>query len=71
MKGAADRAEPEKVSDPDAPSDLGDIDPWLEGHEGVRRVGGHVTTLSGADLPATREILVFEHAPYVRGPGGA
>ena len=55
----------------DAPSDLGDIDPWLEGRQGVQRVGGHVTTLSAADLPAERTYLVFEHAPYVSGPGGA
>ena len=62
---------PELESDPDSPSDLGDIDPWLERHEGVRRVGSHITTLTAEELPATREILVFEHAPYVSGPAGA
>lgn len=53
----------------DSPSDLGDIDPWLEGRR-VQRVGGHVTTLRAAELPAERTYLVFEHAPYVSGPGG-
>ena len=54
----------------DAPSDLGDIDPWLDGRSGVRQVGGHVTTLRAAELPTERTYLVFDHAPYVSGPGG-
>jgi len=54
----------------DAPSDLGDIDPWLEGRPGVQRVGGHITTLRATELPSERAYLVFEHAPYVSGPGG-
>ena len=53
----------------DAPSDLGDIDPWLEGRPRVQRVGGHVTTLRAAEVPSERTFLVFEHAPYVSGPG--
>ncbi len=52
----------------DGPSDLGEIDPWLEGRESVRRVGSHVTTISAATLPADRSYLVFEHAPYVQPP---
>ncbi|MBT3325114.1 MAG: MBL fold metallo-hydrolase [Gemmatimonadales bacterium] len=54
----------------DSPSDLGGVDPWLEGREGIERVGGHVTTLRAGELPATQTFLVFEHAPYVTGPGG-
>ena len=53
----------------DGPSDLGEIEPWLEGRSPVRRVGGHVTALSPEDLPAQRTYLVFEHAPYVHAPG--
>ncbi len=53
----------------DSPSDLGDIDPWLEGRR-VQRVGGHVTTLRASELPVERTYLVFEPAPYVSGPGG-
>ena len=49
----------------DEPSDLGDVDPWLEGRGPVRRLGSHVTTLRAGALPVGREYLVFEHAPYV------
>jgi L-ascorbate metabolism protein UlaG (beta-lactamase superfamily) len=61
----------ELETEADAPSDLGDIDPWLEGRPSVRRVGGHVTTLRVEELPPERTFLVFEHAPYVSGPSGA
>jgi L-ascorbate metabolism protein UlaG (beta-lactamase superfamily) len=60
---------PDLESDPESPSDLGEIGPWLEGREGVRRLGGHVTTVTVDALPTSREILVFEHAPYVSAPG--
>jgi L-ascorbate metabolism protein UlaG (beta-lactamase superfamily) len=50
----------------DSPSDLGEIEPWLEGRSGVSRVGGHIRTLSATDLPAEQMIMVFEHAPYVQ-----
>lgn len=57
----------------DAPSDLGDIDPWLDGRPGVERVGSHRLRISPSDLTTTPagnpRILVFEHAPYVRSPG--
>lgn len=56
-------------SDPESPSDLGEIGPWLEGRAGIRHLGGHVTTLTFERLPPSREILVFRHAPYVSGPG--
>ena len=61
---------PNLERDPDSPSDLGEIEPWLEGRDGVRRVGGHRTTLRVTELPDSREILVFEHAPYVLAPAG-
>jgi L-ascorbate metabolism protein UlaG (beta-lactamase superfamily) len=54
----------------DSPSDLGDIEPWLEGRAGVRRLSGNTTKLSSSGLPAEREYLVFAHAPYVVGPSG-
>ncbi|MGY8797830.1 MAG: MBL fold metallo-hydrolase [Longimicrobiales bacterium] len=54
----------------DSPSDLGDVEPWLEGREGIERVGGHVTTLRAGELPAEQTFLVFEHTPYVTRPGG-
>jgi L-ascorbate metabolism protein UlaG (beta-lactamase superfamily) len=53
----------------DDPSDLGDVDPWLDGRIGVRRLGGHITILRADELPPERTFLVFEHAPYVTGPG--
>ena len=58
---------PDLEVDADSPSDLGDIGPWLEGREGVERVGGHVATLTAGALPVERIYLVFEHAPYVGG----
>lgn len=60
---------PDLEAEDDSPSDLGEIEPWLEGRRGVTRVEGHVSFLSAADLPADQVIMVFEHAPYVpRGP---
>ena len=60
---------PDLEEDPESPSDLGEVDPWLVGREGVRRVGGHIARVSARDLQPRREVLVFEHAPYVRRPG--
>jgi L-ascorbate metabolism protein UlaG (beta-lactamase superfamily) len=57
-------------ADADAPSGLGDLDPWLEGRSNVVRVGGNTTTLRAAELPTEREILVFDHAPYLARPDG-
>jgi L-ascorbate metabolism protein UlaG (beta-lactamase superfamily) len=54
----------------DDPSDLGDVDPWLEGRERVERVGGNVTTLREGELPTELTFLLFEHAPYVTAPSG-
>lgn len=58
---------PDLESEADSPSDLGEIEPWLAGRDGVTRVGGHVTTLGREDLRDERQILVFERAPYVQG----
>jgi len=61
---------PDLEVEEDSPSDLGDLDPWLEGRSRVQRVGGHMTTLRVSELPSERTFLVFERAPYVSGPGG-
>jgi len=58
---------PDLEGDPGSPSDLGEVEPWLEGRQGVRRVGGHVAQLRASELPTGREYLVFERAPYVQG----
>jgi len=54
----------------DGPGDLGEIDPWLAGREGVYRLGSHRTTIRATTLPDRRQILVFDHAPYVVRPEG-
>jgi L-ascorbate metabolism protein UlaG (beta-lactamase superfamily) len=61
---------PDLEVEEDSPSSLGDLDPWLEGREGVRRIGGHVTRFTLDEIPDEREFVVFEHAPYVTGAGG-
>jgi len=60
---------PDLEIEEDSPSDLGNIEPWLNGRSGVQRLGSHVTRVSPADLAGKPRILVFDHAPYVRGPG--
>ena len=55
----------------DAPSDLGDIDPWLEGRSVVERLGSNTITLTAGTLPAEQTFLVFEHAPDVTKPSGS
>lgn len=61
---------PDLEIEDDSPSTLGGVEGWLEGRERIQRVGGHVTTLRASELPAERTFLVFDHAPYVSGPGG-
>lgn len=63
---------PDLESDPESPSDLGEIEPWLVGRENVRRLGSHRAVLRAADLPSETSIWRFDHAPYVRAaaPGG-
>ena len=50
------------------PDDLGDIDGWLTSKDNVRRLATHQATISRADLPGSREILVFKHWPTLERP---
>lgn len=52
----------------DSPSDLGDVDPWLEGRFPIRRLPGNVMTLSIDDLPAERTYMVLQHSPAIPVP---
>ena len=54
--------------DDDSPDGLGGINGWLASKQNVRRLFSHQTTISSQDLPASREILVFEHSPLVERP---
>ena len=56
---------PALEADPESPSDLGPIDPWLEGRANAERLPGHVAVLSRETLPQNA-ILVFVHSPEVR-----
>jgi hypothetical protein len=58
---------PDLEIEEDSPSDLGDIDRWLNGRSGVQRLGSHITRVRSTDLSGQRRILVFDHAPYVSG----
>jgi L-ascorbate metabolism protein UlaG (beta-lactamase superfamily) len=58
---------PDLETDPESPSDLGPIDPWLEGRTNVERLSGHVGVLSREALPS-KAILVFAHSPEVKQP---
>ena len=61
---------PDLETTEDGPGDLGEIDPWLSGRDGVRRLGSHRTTIRATALPDRRQIFVFDHAPYVDRPAG-
>ena len=53
----------------DGPSDLGPIDPWLEGREGVRRLRSNVWRVGdGGD--GDGGVVVFQPSPAVPRPGG-
>lgn len=58
---------PDLEADPESPSDLGEVDPWLEGRGPVRMMGSHTATFGWTQLPEGREYVVLEHAPYVSG----
>ena len=52
----------------DGPSDLGPIDPWLEGRGDTKKLGSHTVDLSRAALPEEPQVWVFEHSPLVKRP---
>jgi L-ascorbate metabolism protein UlaG (beta-lactamase superfamily) len=56
---------PALESDPESPSDLGPIDPWLDGKDGVRRLSSHRLELSSSGLSQAPSIVVFTHSPEV------
>ena len=58
---------PDLETDPESPSDLGPIDPWLDGRTNVQRLSGHVGVLSREALPLNA-IVVFAHSPEVNQP---
>jgi len=60
---------PDLEIDPDSPSDLGPVDPWLEGREGVLRLETHTYELRRGDLERAPRVLVFRHSPEVPDPG--
>lgn len=49
---------------PTGPSDLGEIDPWLEGKRDILRLSEHTHTFSAADLPDV-DVIVFPHSPRI------
>lgn len=59
---------PALETDPDSPSDLGPIDPWLEGRQGVLRLDSHRYPLGSNDLDGHPSILVFRHSPSIPTP---
>ena len=61
---------PELETSPDSPSDLGEIDPWLEGRTNVERLTSNQIVLGPDTLPATPTIMVFRHSPAVPGAPG-
>ncbi len=52
----------------DSPSDLGDLDPWLEGRGLVVRPGTHQVVLDKGSLPAERTYMVLEPSAAVSPP---
>ncbi len=59
---------PDLEASPDDPSDLGPIDPWLEGRSNVQRLDSHIKVFSKATLPQKDIIVVFRHSPDVIKP---
>jgi L-ascorbate metabolism protein UlaG (beta-lactamase superfamily) len=54
--------------EPDSPSDLGPIDPWLDDKDGVQRLPTHRLELSAGWLSQAPSIVVFAHSPEVGAP---
>ena len=61
---------PDLESASNSPSDLGEVDGWLERRTRVIRTGVHRTRLSPATLPDRRTVLVLQHSPDVPSPAG-
>ena len=57
---------PDLEPNADEPADLGPIDPWLEGRQGVVRLETSQTVLGSAARDGEMEYLVFDHSPRVR-----
>ena len=55
-------------SEPDDPSDLGDLDPWLDGRGPIERATGNRATFTLDALPTDRTIFVFRHSPAIPPP---
>ena len=54
--------------EPDSPSDLGNLDGWLDKQKNVRRLKTHTARIAASDLPEKKQVLVFEHSPKVKPP---
>jgi len=50
----------------DSPSDLGEIEPWLEGRSNVVRRAGNLVSLSPDTLPAAPTVVVLRHSAAVQ-----
>lgn len=50
------------------PSDLGPIDPWIEGKNTAVRAGTHRVSFSSDRVGGDPEIIVFAHSPSVQRP---
>jgi len=61
---------PELEASADSPSDLGEIDPWLEGRTNVERSDGNRIALAPDALPAAPTIMVFRPSPAVQRAEG-
>jgi L-ascorbate metabolism protein UlaG (beta-lactamase superfamily) len=57
---------PELETSPDSPSDLGEIEPWLEGRDNVVRLDTNRIALSPDTLPPEPTIMVFPHSPALQ-----
>jgi len=49
----------------DSPTDLGEIDAWLEGRSNVERRGNNKLDLGPDTLPTSPTIIVLRHSPAV------
>ena len=59
---------PDLETDPDSPSDLGNINGWLKTQRGVRQLTTHRFKISSEELPMDAEVMVFKHSVPVQSP---